>query len=278
MDKNFVKKYFPTRHEDSHKGDNGRVCIIGGSVDYYGAPIFSGLGAVYSGADLVYIFVPESNFDCSRSFYPDFIIRKFEGDYLSEKNLDKIVELANTCHCVLIGPGISANETALKSARKLIPKIKVSCIIDADALKIVNMIKLPYQTLLTPHQGEFEKLIGHDFPGDLTDRINLIKKASENFGCQILVKGAVDIISKPDGQYIINKTGNAGMTVGGSGDLLAGMIAGVSAQGATLFEAASIATFCLGVSADHLFAQKGYAYSATDIALEIPYAIQRVIG
>lgn len=278
ISKSEVKKLFPYRGESSHKGDNGRVCIIGGSIDYYGAPIFAGLGAVHSGADLVYIYVPESNFDCSRSFYPDFLIRKFDGDHLSDKNLDKLLDLANSCHCVVVGPGIGLNEEALKAAAKLIAQIQVPCIIDADALRIVQNIKLPYQTLITPHHGEFERLSGQELSADIDVQVAMVRQLAENLSAQVLLKGQTDIIAKADGNYRLNTTGNAGMTVGGSGDILTGLIAGISAQGATLFEAASIATFILGVAGEGLFQQKSYAYSATDLALEIPFVLKRMVG
>ncbi|OGJ49339.1 NAD(P)H-hydrate dehydratase [Candidatus Peregrinibacteria bacterium RIFOXYB2_FULL_32_7] len=269
---------FPSRDNDSHKGDNGRVCVIGGSIDYYGAPIFAAMGAVYSGADLVYMFVPESNFDCSRSFYPDYIVRKFSGDFLTEKDLEKIINLANKCDSVVVGPGLGDKAETLKALIKLIAKIEKPLIIDADALKVIHNVKLPYQTLITPHRGEFEKVCNAQFPNDLDHQIELVKKTAQILDLQILVKGQNDIICKPDEEYFINNTGNPGMTVGGSGDVLAGFIAGLNAQGATLFESACIASFCLGVAGDSLESQKGFAYSATDLALEIPYVMKRIVG
>ncbi|KKP40528.1 MAG: YjeF-like protein family sugar kinase [Candidatus Peregrinibacteria bacterium GW2011_GWF2_33_10] len=273
-----IRKIFPYRNLDSHKGDNGRVCIIGGSIEYYGAPIFAGLGAVHSGADLVYIFVPESNFDCSRSFYPDFIVRSFAGEFLTEDSLLKILELANKCDVVLVGPGLSDKPDTIKALRKFIPQIKTPVILDADALKVIHDIKLPYRTLLTPHHKEFEMISGYELTSSMEDNINAVQKIASALKAQIILKGQVDIIAKDNGEYKINKTGSPGMTVGGSGDVLAGFIAGIVAQGATLFEASCFATFCLGTAAEVLETQKGYAFSATDLALEIPYAMKKVVG
>lgn len=269
---------FPYREDNSHKGDNGRVCVIGGSVDYYGAPIFASLGTVYSGTDLVYMFVPQSNFDCSRSFYPDFIVRKFNGNFLSSDSVDEIVITANKCHTAVIGPGLGSEPETLKALRKLIPKLTIPLILDADALKIITEVKLNHKTLLTPHKGEFEKLTNTEFPSTLNEQIKLIKHAAQSMGVDILVKGKTDIIMRSDGEYRINNTGNAGMTVGGSGDVLAGFTASLVAQGATLFEAACMSSYCFGLCGEFLETQKSYAFSATDLALEIPYVLKKVLG
>lgn len=89
-----IRKLYPRRASDSHKGMNGRLMIVGGSIDYYGAPLLSALGALYSGVDLVYLFVPECNFDVARSMYPDFIVRTFPGEYLDVKAIRPVVDFS----------------------------------------------------------------------------------------------------------------------------------------------------------------------------------------
>lgn len=273
-----VKKLFPRRDPQSHKGVNGRIMIVGGSKDYYGAPILSGLGAVYSGADLVHLFVPECNFDISRSLYPDFIVHSFPGDYLDMKAITPILEYSKKCDSILIGPGLGKREETFDSLLKIVKGLEIPTVLDAGAIQVFQKIKeVPSQQIvITPHHNEFESLTGKDIKvsGSVSGKVVLLRTLSTDLKINIILKGPSDLLASEEGEMVLNSTGNAGMTVGGSGDVLSGFTASLIAQGAAPFAAAQVATFVLGKSGDQLMKQKGFAYSASDLALELPYVIR----
>jgi len=275
-----IKKIFPIRAEDSHKGDNGRMIIVGGSIDYYGAPVLSALGALYSGVDLIYMFVPECNFEVTRSIYPDFIVRKFSSDYFNEKAIPEILDMSENCQSLLIGPGVSDHEGVLDSVAELVGKLKIPTVLDSEAIQVVKRSEMQFnqEVLVTPHTREFEKLMDqtHGFT-DEEEKITFLKNGARKFNVNILLKGQYDLICTPAQDVFVNETGNPGMTVGGSGDVLSGLIAGLIAQGVNVDKACMIGAYVHGQSGENLFRQKFYSYSATDLALEIPFTINQLM-
>lgn len=274
-----VSKLLPKRDPVSHKGDNGRVLIVGGSIDFYGAPVLAGLGALYSGADLVFLYVPECNFECSKSLYPDFIVKKYEGDYLNEGAVDKIVEFGKTCDSILIGPGLGNREETLKAAQHIVEKLHVATVLDADAIAVLKKIeKFPLDQIVaaTPHQNEFTNLVDKDVVVREEDPKStiLLRSLSMDLHINVLLKGAKDFISSEEGHVQTNVTGNAGMTVGGSGDVLAGVCASFLAQGLDGYDALRAAAFLTGKAGDMLRKSKGFAYSASDLAFSLPFALK----
>lgn len=277
--KSLVKKLLPHREKNSHKGENGRVLIVGGSLDYYGAPVLAGLGALYSGADLVYLYVPECNFDVARGFYPDFIVKKYPGEFLTERYTDQIVEFGKKkCDSVLIGPGLSDKEQTIDAAIGIVKELHIPTVLDADALNVLKKIDkfpLPQPIIITPHMNEFRNLVDRDVVVTEEDpkSIVLLRSLSMDLHINVLLKGRIDYISSEEGIVETNFTGNAGMTVGGSGDVLAGVVAAFLAQGLEGYDAARCAAYIAGRAGDLLARQKGFAYSASDIAMTLPYAI-----
>lgn len=277
-----VEKILPRREATSHKGKNGKVMIIGGSVDYYGAPILSGLGALYSGADLVYLYVPECNFECTRSMYPDFIVKKYPGEFLTERYAEQIIEFGKEkCDSILIGPGLGDREATLSAVLNIVSELHVPTILDADAisvLKKINKFPLQQQLVITPHQNEFRNLTDKDIEISEKDPKSfvLLRSLSMDLHISVLLKGHNDFIASEDGNVELNTTGNAGMTVGGSGDVLAGVVATFLAQGLDSFDAARAAAYVTGLSGDLLKKQKGYYFSASDIAFMLPYAMLKI--
>ncbi len=268
------------RRKDSHKGDNGRVLVVGGSDLYYGAPVLASLAAMNSGADLVYLVVPESNFDITRAYSLDLIVRKYPGEYLNSDALEDIEDLLGTCDSLLIGPGLGLREETRDTVLRVLEKTKVPVVIDADG---INSIKEELQVLdgidavLTPHAGEFRALTGKDLPDNIEDRKGAVKAFAEEVGSVILLKSEVDVVASPDGGVKINTAGNPGMTVGGTGDVLSGLVAGFLAQGMASFEAACCAAFVSGWSGDSLQGLKGDAFVASDVVGEVPFAIKEIL-
>ncbi len=261
---------------------NGRVLVLGGSVEFHGAPLFSSQAVLNSGADLVTIAVPEVNFDVTRNFSPSFLVRKYPGEYLSQKAKEMIMALATNVDVVLIGPGLGDRPETLKTVKDLIEQINLPMVLDAhaiQALELVENIPLSHPLVITPHHYEFEKLTGKPFkitdPADQKTR--LIRALANDLKMNILLKGPIDIIASDDGQLEENDTGNAGMTVGGSGDVLAGMVAGLMSQDLPAFEACQAAAFALGSAGDRLLKLKGYCFTAEDLLQEFPLVLKDLI-
>ncbi len=279
INRSTVKKFLPQRRLDSHKGQNGRVLIVGGSIDYYGPPVLAGLGALYSGADLVYLYVPECNFDACRSMYPDFIVKKYEGEYLSERAAAQIIEFGKKCDAVVIGPGLSDDEKVVAGVIEILSNLRIPTVLDADAifaLKKIEKFPLEQPLVITPHRNEFRNMVDREIVVDEKDAksVILLRSISMDLHINVLLKGRIDYVSSTKGNVETNNTGNAGMTVGGSGDVLAGLVGSLLAQGLSGYDAARCAAFYLGKAGDFMFKNKGINYSASDIAFALPYVLK----
>lgn len=274
-----VEKLMPHRSPHSHKGDNGKVLIVGGSIDYYGAPVLAGLGALYSGADLVYLYVPECNFEVTRSLYPDFIVKKYRGDYLNTQAVKSIVNFGKNCDSVLIGPGLGAREETLDAVLEILTELHIPTVLDANAIAVLKRIKkfpLEQSLVATPHHQEFQELVDKDIVirEEDTKSIILLRSIAMDLHMSVVLKGPIDFVASEEGDVQLNDTGNAGMTVGGSGDVLSGVVASMMAQGLVGFDAARVAAFSCGRAGDLLYKQKAYNFSASDLAFTLPYALK----
>jgi NAD(P)H-hydrate epimerase len=270
----------PKRKKGSHKGDNGKVLVVGGSELYYGAPVLAGLAVLNSGADLVYLAVPEINFNVTRVFSPDLIVRKYPGDYLNSKAIDQILDIAEDCDSLVIGPGLGLREETKEAIFKILEKTKIPVVIDADGIKALKDkpdILKRLNAVITPHPGEFKILTGEELPKDIEERKGIISKYAKKLQSVVLLKSPIDIIASPDGKAKLNPTGNAGMTGGGTGDVLAGLTASLIAQGLDIFNATSCAAFINGAAGDELYERKGYAFTASDLIDELPYTLKEIL-
>lgn len=282
LKRNQIRKIFPGRTSNSHKGQNGKVLIVGGSIEYYGAPLLSALGALYSGADLVYLFVPESNFDVTRSLYPDFIVKKFPGQYLTHTGVREILEFSTKCDTVLIGPGMKGREVTVRAILELIESLQTPTVLDSTAIEVLKLVKevpLKQPIVVCPHMNEFENLTSREIKEKkgFDEIIKFVRTLATEMKINILLKSPTDVISSSKGDISVNKTGNAGLTVGGSGDVLAGVIASMIAQKADPVDACKIAAYIVGYTGDYLYKQKDYCFSATDLALELPFTIRQIL-
>ena len=260
------------RDKSSHKGQNGRVLIVGGSTDYSGAPAMAAISSIRSGADLSVVACPNSIVSSIRSYSPDLIVKGLSDNYINFDDTSKILELTEDADVMVMGCGIGREEETRLALNEMIEKIQMPVVIDADALKImdVNLIReYKNQMVLTPHKAEFKAFFGIDIPKNLNQRIDVVLEASKESEFTILLKGVVDIIS--DGDSVkLNSTGNPGMTVGGTGDLLAGLVGGLMVQGHEAFEAAYLGSFINGTAGDLAMEDHGYNFIASDILEYIP--------
>jgi hydroxyethylthiazole kinase-like uncharacterized protein yjeF len=254
------------RNKDSHKGDNGRVVVIGGSETFYGAPILCALGAEYSGADLIHLFLPPCHKEAAKAHSLNFIIHEFAQNILTSKDVKPILTMCEKADTVVIGPGLGNDPKTQEAVISLLAQIPVPTVADADALIYANT--LPKTVVLTPHRGEFIELTGDE------PTASNIQKWAKNLNATILCKGPLDIIANADG-VSINDTGNPLMTVGGTGDVLAGLIGGLIAQHMSVIEACKYGVKILCGAADHLAGSQG-SLRAVDVAKEIPFMLQKI--
>lgn len=257
------------RKAQSHKGDNGRVLILGGSETYTGAPMFAALAALRTGIDLAYLAAPHRVADVAAR-NPNLITLPLPGEHFRPEHIRQIDHLLKNVDVTVLGPGIG-QEPETQAFCNSLPTDK-PMVIDADALKLIDAKNIPQDSVLTPHEAEFAALTGKSLSKDEVKRKALVQKYAEKFKCVILLKGPKDLIS--DGKQVKeNDTGNAGMTVGGTGDVLAGIIAGLLAQGATPFEAACAGAFINGKAGDECFKEKKYYFVASDLLEKIPKSL-----
>ena len=213
------------------------------------------------------------------------IVKSLEGDKLSLNHLDEILDLSENVDAVLIGPGSGIDDETSKLFNVLVTKIKKPIVLDADSLKQVelSLIKNREDMILTPHIFEFKSFFKAD--GDLKLDIDSydFSEVDENITCfqniarqikgTVVVKGKYDLILSGS-KFKINKSGNAGMTVGGTGDALAGISASLLSQGLSSFDSASLAAFINGLAGDEAFDVKGNGFSATDLVSYIGSVIK----
>lgn len=258
------------RNPDAHKGANGRIMVLGGSKDYTGAPALAGLSALNTGADLVYVLCPESAALPLKSYSPDLIVRGLEGEVIHEGMVDDILEMAHKVDCVLMGCGASQDKQTGKTFNYILEKMDKPLVLDADALKLVkkDIVKNYEDLIVTPHSSEFNAFFREevDFNSTLEEKIKALKNITPTIKGTVLLKGRVDVIMQQD-HFRLNKTGSPGMTVGGTGDCLAGVVANLRAQGISIFDAGCLGAFINGRAGE--IAEKKYGPNFT-AAMMIP--------
>lgn len=247
-------KVLQTRRADSHKGQSGRVLIVGGGP-YSGAPALAAMAALRTGADIVTVAAPASVAATIASYSPNLIVKPLSSDVLCEEDVGTIAELIKSHDVVVIGMGLGRAERTKTAISKIIPFCE-KVVVDADGLYGTELpVAEGIEMIITPHAGEF-RLLGGRGADDVQD-------FSRKNNLTVLLKGKEDSISNGE-RVAINRTGNAGMTVGGTGDVLAGISGALFAVSPPM-EAACCAAFINGAAGDLVFEQKGYGLLATDI-------------
>ena len=268
------------RPPEAHKGHFGRLLVIGGSEIYSGAPALVALAAMQTGVDLAYVAAPERTAYAIAAMSPNLITLKLEGNHLSLGNLPLIKNYLRLSTAVAIGPGLGLHretEEAVEELLRLMEKNgKVPVLLDADGLKAFAQFKrkVGFPLVLTPHAGEYQLLTGKTSPQSLEERALDVKKTAGELGAVVLLKGHVDLIS--DGERVkFNFTGNPGMTVGGTGDVLSGIVGALLAQGFNPFEASVAGAFINGAAGDFVQSEKGFHMVPTDLLDWIPRVMDK---
>lgn len=239
----------PKREKNSHKGQYGKVLIVAGSKNYYGAPLYNALGAEHSGADLITLYLPKEHLESAKKYSLNLFLREFVKGDLGLKDLGLILEEAEHNHVMLIGSGLGKNKDTMRVIMMILASCEIPLVIDAEALlPEILTIERKAPWLITPHRGEFERV----FNCEATK--NNVEQAALKHNLTILLKGPIDVIA--DGNNIhLNHSGCPQMRVGGTGDALAGIVASFIAQGLNPFDAACSAAHYFGLAGES-FAKK----------------------
>ena len=271
-----MKNFIPPRKFASRKGDNGKVLVLGGSYFYHGAPILSSLAALRCGTDLVYTCVPKINVQATRAISPNLIVLPLVDAKLTRGAVHKLLGvIPKELDSATIGMGLAIQDIeALKLLVTSLLNRDVRLSLDASALVsgILPLIKNK-KVVVTPHAGEFKRLFG-ELPSDSKkERISIVEKHAKENALTILLKGPTDIVSDGQKTYL-NVKNTPAMTVGGTGDVLSGMVAGMLSKNRNPIEAAAAAVFINGKAG--MLAQKkhGLHIVATDLLEFISVAMK----
>ena len=268
-----VLSLLPDRNPWGHKGTFGKLLLLCGSRGYTGAAFFAAMGALRSGAGLVFLGVPESIYGIEAVKLNEPVIFPLPdaGGRLSANAVPEILTRLPQMDAVLVGPGLGQSEGTLAVVRAVLEKAECPVVVDADGINVLSAHrdllrgrKLP--TILTPHDGEFARLGG--VIGE--DRMAAAAALAEELGCTVLLKGHETCVTDGTDGYI-NPTGNPGMAVGGSGDVLAGVITALLGAGLPPLEAAACGAWLHGAAGDRCAAELGqYGMLPTDMLSALP--------
>jgi NAD(P)H-hydrate epimerase len=258
-----------SRDPSAHKGEFGAVRVVGGGP-YTGAPALSAQAALRAGADLAYVSCPESVADEVQGYSENLIVDTLPGDRLGPDHVDALLSQVDDADCVVLGPGLGDHEDSLEAVRTFLSAFDGTAVVDADALRVVPDVETDATLLCTPHQGELRRM-GGETADDPAERAALVESFAADLGATLLVKGAQDVIS--DGERTRrNRTGNPGMTVGGTGDVLAGVCAALACA-LDPPEAAAVAAYANGRAGDIAAEEQGHGLIATDLLDAVPRAL-----
>ena len=273
LDHKAVLDIIPNRNITAYKGNFGRILLLCGSRGYTGAAYLAAMGALRTGAGLVYLGVPESIYaiEAVKLNEPIVLPLPDEDGQLAAAAVDEIRTLLLKMDAVLIGPGLGQSKGTLAVLKTVLREFHGPVVLDADGINLLAQHKFLLRgrtapTVLTPHEGEFVRLAG-----DIgTDRRSAAEKLARELGCIVVLKGHGTIITDGVTSYR-NPTGNPGMAVGGSGDVLAGMVSSLLGQGIVPLEAAAAAAWLHGAAGDRCAEKLGqYAMLPTDLLEELP--------
>ena len=272
---------YPHGRADQHKGEGGIVLVIGGGP-YTGAPAVAGLAALRAGADLAIVLAPQRAWPVVASYSPNLVVRPLQGDELQFDDPANRVTLnawLRKAHSVLLGPGLglmAQTQKAVHHALERAHKEGRPVVVDADALTALTERRdlLTQNVVVTPHAKEFRNLAQQDLPSEPLARAERARQAARSLGATWLVKGPVDVVT--DGERLkLNASGHPAMSVGGTGDALAGVVGAMLAKGLAPFDAARVAARLVGEAGARAARDKGWGLVATDVVEALPGVVPR---
>ena len=267
-----AKALLPVRKATAHKGTTGHLAIIGGSPGLTGAVALAALGGLRIGCGLASVGLREG---------VSFLEKPLE---VMVRSWAELKEQWSNFNCLVIGPGLSTAADGEAILFELIMQTNLPLVIDADALNMLATRRTwqagrKAAAVFTPHPGEMARLTGLSVAELQADRLGVARRYAKEWQVTVVLKGAGTVIAAPDGQAYINLTGNPGMATAGMGDVLAGVIGGLIAQGAPVTEAAVVGAYIHGLAGDLVAYRQGpVGMIASDLLREIPYSVKKVLN
>jgi NAD(P)H-hydrate epimerase len=271
------------RPADSNKGSFGRVLIVAGSRGMSGAAILCGSACLRGGAGLVKVTVPQEILPIVAGANPCYLTAPLPQDEhgrLAAGAASEVVALARPQDILAVGPGLGTGPAITELVSTLVSQVQIPLVLDADALNALRpaadiLARRAGPLILTPHPGEFARLLATDVPTVLADRANLAIRFAAAHGLVLVLKGHGTIVT--DGRRLyVNTTGNPGLATGGTGDVLTGLIAALLGQGLDAFAAAQLGVYLHGRAADLARDDLGeVSLIATDLLLYLPRVLRR---
>ncbi len=282
---NYIKSNMITREADAHKGDSGHILLIAGSRGKTGAALLAAKAAMRTGAGLVTMGICESINSVIESAAIEamtYALPETKKGTLSLSSFSDIEKIFDGKKCIAIGPGIGTEPETAELVFRISESSEIPLIIDADGLnciagnvEILKNINAP--VVLTPHPKEMSRLIKRSVREIQSDRVGCAREFACKFGVTLVLKGAGTVVAHKNGNAFINTSGNSGMASGGVGDVLTGIIAGLTAQGYQPEQAANIGVYLHGAAADTIGASIGkIGLIASDIIEAIPLEIKKL--
>jgi NAD(P)H-hydrate epimerase len=270
-----IRQLMPARSSSSRKGDNGIVLVAGGGRYYHGAPVLASMAALRSGSDLVYTAIPRSIITAVRSFSPALIALPLPDDKLTVGSANRLVAmLPKRADAAAIGMGMSLEPEGIIALVKQLKQAGTRLLLDACALIPQVLAEIANTgSIVTPHAGEYKRLFGRD-PGTSKDEMtSSVRRLAKEYGITVALKGWLNVVSDGDRVALIKRSTPA-MTVGGTGDVLSGLAAGLMAKKMKTFDAAIAAVYLNGIAGSLAFRRAGLHMIATDLIDSLPAAMK----
>lgn len=287
--KEYAKKLLPKRKQESNKGTFGNVLNIAGSKNYRGAAFLSTKSALKIGAGYVELAAIDEVINTVSILCPEAVLIPLAQKNGTVKNIEykKIIDVLPKIKVLLFGCGISSmdkNQTEIENFTEnlleSIKDIKIPVIIDADGLNIIarlKICKLPQKVILTPHPMELSRLLAVDVSDIQNDRVKYAKTAAKKFKSIVILKGQNTVITDGKNVYM-NKHGNSALAKAGTGDVLAGIVAGLCAQGADIFDASVLGVYIHSLAGEIASEELSqYSVNASELINFLPNAINKIL-
>lgn len=250
---------------DAEKGDRGRVGVIAGSAEMAGPPALVGEAALRTGSDLVKVLTSETALAAVAGFSENFMVGRFTGDHLSVDSVSMATEIADWSDVLVVGPGLAKPDQ--EAVRRIVADAPVPVVVDADAIRPATEVASP-ETVFTPDAAEVSRI---------EDDYGSLEAFADETRAVVISKGAPDEIYDGDDRWT-NETGTPAMTVGGTGDIMAGVVSSLIGQGLDLPEAARLAAWTVGTAGERATEAYGIGLMATDVVERIPEAMGPIRG
>ncbi len=282
-----VRPFFAKRRRDTHKGTYGHVLVVAGSLGKSGAAALAGRAALRMGAGLVTVATAAGALPSIGRSMAELMtepLAETPERTIAAEALPRARALLEGKSAVLVGPGLSTHPSTAEFVLGLLPKIKVPCVVDADGLNIVSarpevLARMAGPVVLTPHPGEFARLVGRTNAEAARHRLELVPEFAAKHGVTVVLKGHRTLVAGPDGRVFVNPTGNPGLATGGTGDVLAGMVASELAQERDALGAVLAAVYAHGLAGDVAAERLGEkALVASDIIRYLAPALKALEG